>query len=100
MKILYRFEMEQLLLNLGVFDDGLDINQVLGAVEVLAQPLEVVNFDIVDRRFVHRNERYYEETIPRYDDISFLEHFRMSRRTFEVRTFYAIRNEFIIVLNL
>lgn len=34
-----------------------------------------------------RIKNYFEETIPRYPDVTFQEHFRMTRSTFEVLFF-------------
>nr|CAH7743080.1 unnamed protein product [Callosobruchus chinensis] len=39
-----------------------------------------------NRRQIPKNEWYFERTIPRYDDILFREHFRMSREAFEILT--------------
>lgn len=65
-------------------DDGMDLNVVLGVVEMLLQPIQIVDNDVQQRREIPRNENYFETVIPRYDDISFREHFRMSREAFEV----------------
>nr|CAH7758360.1 unnamed protein product [Callosobruchus chinensis] len=56
-----------------LLDDGLDLNMVLGASEI-------------ERRQIPKNEWYFGRTIPRYNDILFREHFRMSREAFEILT--------------
>lgn len=64
-------------------DDGVDINNVVNIIgENLGHPLPDDNNRI--RYQMTRNENYFECTIPRYTDIQFFEHFRMSRGTFEV----------------
>jgi len=66
-----------------LLDDNLDINNIThNLVQDLGHPIPFIENR---RRNVRpRNENYYELTIPRYTDIQFIEHFRMSRRTFEV----------------
>lgn len=68
-------------------DDGLDLNNIINhVIEDLNNPIpnEVQNY----RRYRKpRNENYFEITIPSYSNIQFLEHFRMSRYTFEVCIF-------------
>ncbi|KAK4872953.1 hypothetical protein RN001_014982 [Aquatica leii] len=66
-----------------------DLNLILGAVEALAEPLQIVDVQAEERRLVVRNQSYYEDIIPQYDDILFQEHFRMSREIFEVSYFFA-----------
>lgn len=67
-------------------DEGLNLNNIIENVierEDLGQPIP---YNIENRRRNARpkNENYFEVIIPRYTDIQFIEHFRMSRRTFEV----------------
>lgn len=57
-----------------------NIPNAINAVFELAQPLEILE----ERgELPVRNENYFEITIPRYSDLQFREHFRMSRETFE-----------------
>jgi len=43
-----------------------------------------------------QNENYFEIIIPRYTDVQFIEHFRMSQRTFEVCIFICIMHLYSI----
>lgn len=58
---------------------NLDINDIVhNLVQDLGHPIPYIENR---RRNVRpRNENYYELTIPRYTDVQFIEHFRMSRR--------------------
>jgi len=69
---------------LFILDEDLDLNNIVNnVIEDLGHPLPNIEND--ERRNVRpRNENYFEVTIPQYTDIQFLEHFRMSRGTFEV----------------
>lgn len=69
---------------LFMMDEDFDLNNIVNnVVQDLGHPLP--NIENNGRRNVRpRNENYYEVTIPQYTDIQFLEHFRMSRGTFEV----------------
>lgn len=69
---------------LFLMDEGLDLNDIVNnVVEDLGHPIPHIENE--NRRNVRpRNENYYEATVPQYTDIHFEEHFRMSRRTFEV----------------
>jgi len=73
---------------LFIMDEDLDLNNIVNniVIEDLGHPLPYIE----DRRrnVRPRNENYYELTIPQYTDIQFMEHFRMSRRTFQVYTKY------------
>lgn len=68
-----------------LMDDDLDIinNIVNVIIEELNHELDY-QVPIRRRNERPRNQDYFEITIPRYTDILFIEHFRMSRRTFEV----------------
>jgi len=71
------------LIYLIAIDDGLEINNIVNLVgENLGYPLP----DDANRRRNERprNQNYFEVTIPRYTDVQFFEHFRMSRGSFEV----------------
>lgn len=63
-------------------DGGLDINNIVNhLVQDLGHPME----EIENRQNVRpRNQNYYEIIIHQYTDLQFIEHFRMSRRTFQV----------------
>lgn len=65
-----------------IMDEDLDLNNIVNnVVEDLGHPIPIED----GRRNVKpRNENYFELIIPQYTDIQFIEHFRMSRRTFEV----------------
>lgn len=64
-------------------DEELDVNDIINIVaENLVHPLP--NEENRRRNERPRNQNYFEVTIPRYTDVQFLEHFRMSRGTFEV----------------
>ncbi|XP_018403340.1 PREDICTED: putative nuclease HARBI1 [Cyphomyrmex costatus] len=64
-------------------DDDLNINDIINNIaEDLGQPQLFDDLE-VRRNERPRNENYYELIIPRYTDIQFIEHFRMSRCTFE-----------------
>lgn len=82
--------MDEELLILIVEDDGIvnNFNPLLQLVEDLAQPINEV--DAEERAEVVRNQNYFETVIPRYTDIQFKEHFRMSRASFEVRYCFEI----------
>lgn len=76
-----KYNMAEMLI---AMDDGVDINDMINVfVNYLIEPLPN---DIAIRKRNERckNENYFEMVIPRYTDIQFLEHFRMSRITFEV----------------
>lgn len=67
-------------------EEGLDLNNIIqNVIEGLGHPM-LYNIENRRRSVRPRNENYFERTIPRYTDIQFIEHFRMSRRTFEVST--------------
>ncbi|XP_067208395.1 uncharacterized protein [Linepithema humile] len=66
-----------------LMDDDLDILHFIMNIII-----EELDHELADLRIRRRNERvrnknYFEITIPRYTDIHFIEHFRMSRRTFQ-----------------
>ena len=42
------------------------------------------NFEFEERDPTAHVEKYYEETVPKYTNLQFREHFRMDRDTFEV----------------
>ena len=70
---------------LFIMDDDLDVIHNIANVVI-----EELNHELADdlrirrRNERPRNENYFEITIPRYTDIHFIEHFRMSQGTFEV----------------
>lgn len=63
-------------------DNPLQFNVILNVVEDLAQPGE----RDVERVVRVRNDNYFEGVIPQYTDVSFKQHFRMSRDTVDVST--------------
>lgn len=66
-------------------DEDMDlINLINIVVEDLVHPLPGNPLEIRERNNKARNENYFEITIPRYNDVQFIEHFRMSRETFQV----------------
>lgn len=65
------------------FDDGPPLQELVGAVVGLAEPLQD-NF-VAGQNVVPRNLNYFEETIPQYMGELFVDHFRMTRPCFEVR---------------
>ncbi|XP_025157190.1 putative nuclease HARBI1 [Harpegnathos saltator] len=66
-------------------DDGLNMNIVRNIVDNVIQPLPENNLYPRQRRAAKtRNVEYFELTIPTYTDDQLKEHFRMTRRTFEV----------------
>lgn len=70
-------------------DEELDVNDIINIVaENLVHPLP--NEENRRRNERPRNQNYFEVTIPRYTDVQFLEHFRMSRGTFVVIYFYYL----------
>lgn len=70
-------------LALFFFIDG-DFDLIQQVPGVLAPPV-LNNLQIDERHFRIRNQNYYELVIPRYTDLQFKEHFRMSREMAEVR---------------
>lgn len=68
----------------AALDRGLDMDLIRLISEEAGRPLS--NYLNVERdEEKARNENYYEETIPRYTNDLFKEHFRMSRASFEVQ---------------
>lgn len=61
-------------------EDGI-INNIFNILEDLNNH---GNLEIPERNEKPRNENYFELVVPRYTDIQFMEHFRMSRICFEV----------------
>jgi len=86
------------LIYLIAIDDGLEINNIVNIVRAnLGYPLP----DDANRRRNERprNQNYFEVTIPRYTDVQFFEHFRMSRGSFEVcikKYFYYLNKHNLI----
>lgn len=77
--------MNQNIINI-IADDDLNI-ALLGEIGIqLAEPLNIIENNIVEREAVPRNTNYFEETIPLYMDDLFKEHFRMSRSAVDVST--------------
>ncbi|XP_050516550.1 uncharacterized protein LOC126891420 [Diabrotica virgifera virgifera] len=74
-------DMEDNILADFLFGGDENIPKVVNAVANVADAAE--NVPQMRRRVV-RNENYFEHTIPRYSDIQFREHFRMSRATFQI----------------
>lgn len=68
----------------AALDNGLNMNLIRLIAEDVGRPLP--NYLDVQREPKARNENYYEETIPRYTNDLFIEHFRMSRASCEVST--------------
>jgi len=71
-------------------DGDLDLNNI---VQYVMQDLGNEICDNIENRRRNakpRNENYFEVIIPRYTDVQFIEHFRMSRRTFEVCIFIYV----------
>lgn len=67
-------------------DEGVNLNVINNIVQDLGN--EMPGHEEIKRRNARiRNENYFEMTIPRYTDIQFLEHFRMSRHTFQVHIY-------------
>lgn len=75
--------------------------QIVGNIGIeLAEP---INIDAEERRIIPKNQDYYEETIQQYMGDLFIEHFRMSRETFEVSypiINYALEYQLIYFQNL
>lgn len=66
-------------------DDRVNINNVINIfMNDLMEPLPNDVDQIRRRNERYKNENYFEVVIPRYTDIQFAEHFRMSTVTFEV----------------
>lgn len=66
-----------------IVDDGLNMNilqNIANNIEILPEN----NLHARQRRAKTRNTHYFELTIPIYTDNQFKEHFRMTRRTFDV----------------
>ncbi|XP_018400724.1 PREDICTED: uncharacterized protein LOC108778122 [Cyphomyrmex costatus] len=79
-------------LNIALLNNGINIGMLNFIINDLVNPLPE---DVIARRNERpKNENYFEGVIPRYTDIQFLEHFRMSRVTFE-----ALLNIVIPLLN-
>jgi len=72
---------------LFIMNEDLDLNNIVNniMIEDLGHPIPYIE----DRRRNVSNENYYELTIPQYTDIQFIDHFRMSRRTFQIYTKYS-----------
>lgn len=69
-------------------DDGINVNNII---ENIVQEIgyeNVAHEEIRRRNPRPKNENYYEVIIPRYTDVQFIEHFRMSRNTFQVCIIY------------
>ncbi|XP_015604644.2 uncharacterized protein LOC107272225 [Cephus cinctus] len=64
-------------------DDGINMNLVEHVLNELVES-EPNQLRIRRRKKRPRNENYFELIIPRYTDIQFSEHFRISRETFEL----------------
>lgn len=64
-------------------DDGI-MNNIFQLLEDLDNNGNNGNHLEIQRNEKPRNEKYFELVIPRYTDIQFAEHFRMSRICFEV----------------
>lgn len=64
-------------------DNGLNMDLIRLIAEEVIRPLPN---DLQRDEQRARNENYYEETIPQYTNDLFIEHFRMSRASFEVST--------------
>ncbi|KAK4887389.1 hypothetical protein RN001_003660 [Aquatica leii] len=74
------------ILMLAIDDDVPNmLNGINHVAEGLMQPLVEANPDEFRERIpLARNENFYEVTIPQFTDDLFKEHFRMSRRSFEL----------------
>lgn len=70
-------------ININMLNNGINIGILNFIVNDLIDPLPE-NVIIGRRHERPKNENYFEGVIPRYTDIQFVEHFRMSRITFEV----------------
>lgn len=69
----------------AALDNSLDMDLVRLIAEDVCRPLpNDLHMQREEQKV--RNENYYEETIPRYTNDLFIEHFRMSRASFEVST--------------
>jgi len=76
------------------FDEGIDMNMINFIMDDLVEPPP--NYLAVRRRNQKiSNQNYFENIIPRYTDVQFAKHFRMSRITFEV-----IIKRYIELLNI
>lgn len=73
------------IIHLIAIDESININNVVNI--VVENVGHALPGDIIRRRNRRtRNENYFEITTPRYTDLQFVEHFRMSRGTFQVCT--------------
>ncbi|XP_018374047.1 PREDICTED: putative nuclease HARBI1 isoform X3 [Trachymyrmex cornetzi] len=69
-------------LNIAIVNNGINIGMLNFIINDMVNPLQE-NEIIARRNERPKNENYFEGIIPRYTDIQFLEHFRMSRVIFE-----------------
>jgi len=75
--------MDRNVILLAALDNELNSMDLIRLIaEDVGRPLP--NYLDVQREPKARNEYYYEETIPRYTNDLFIEHFRMSRASCEV----------------
>lgn len=77
--------MNNFVLNFFV-DDGVDMNAVMNVADNLGRPLPMLQIENREERV--RNANYFETVVPNYTDIQFYEHFRMSRGTADVSSYY------------
>lgn len=77
-----KVNMNNIILNFILDDDLINMNLVGNIINDLARPLPLL---IIEQRQIKlRNEDYFEEIVPNYNDTQFFEHFRMPRGSAEV----------------